>query len=537
MLYVGTHCFGSRIQMVIDIFSLEELPVESVHDTIIIGSGIGGLACASALAKYGHRVLVLEQHHVAGGLTSTFSRKGFTWDVGIHYIGDMGPEGQARRILDWLSDGTIRMASIGSVYDIIHFPDDFKIDFESPADALKQNLKEKFPQSSGEIESFFAILGKIVRESSAPFRLHVLPRFPALIYSLWRTGRIRKWWGRTIDEVLREMIKDQKLRSVLAAQWGDHGGRPAEGSFAMHALIINHYLEGAYYPVGGARTFADSLIPVITNAGGAVKIKSPVKEILVRNGKAIGVMLDDGTEHHAKRVVSAIGARDTIQQLLPKSMRESAWAQEILSIKPSSSHLCLYLGLEGDIRAAGATSANHWFYETWDTNAATWNNPAATDPPRLFVSFASLKDSIHEAGEKQKHTCEVVTWVNWEVFGKWDKSRHGDRPEAYRELKRLIEEKMLTRFKYYFPEMASMITYHELSTPLSMVHYVRRQQGASYGLAVTPRRFLSRSLQVRTPIKMLYLAGQDVVTPGITGAIMGGILAAAAIDLRIFRQL
>lgn len=509
-----------------------------VHDTIVIGSGIGGLACACALAKCGHRVLVLEQHYIAGGLTSTFSRKGFTWNVGIHYLGEMGPKGQARRLLDWLSNGAIRMAPIGSAYDIVHFPDDFKIIFERPAEALRQNLKERFPQSSGEIDVFFSRLGQIARESSALFRLRSLPRFPAWIYSLWTSDKIRKWWGRTTDEVLREMISDQKLRSVLTAQWGDYGGKPAEGSFAMHAMLINHYLDGAFYPVGGAQTFADSLIPIIKNAGGEVRVKSPVKEILLTNGKATGVRLEDSSEHHAKRVVSAIGAWDTVQQLLSQSVAERAWAKEILSFRPSCSHhICLYLGFEGDIHAAGATAANHWIYETWDTNSAIWRNPEVTDIPILFVSFPSLKDPKHEAGEKQKHTAEVLTAVNWEVFSKWEKSRHGARPEDYTALKQFVEEKMLDQFRRYFPEIASLITYHELSTPLSMAHFVRRQQGTSYGLETTPRRFLSRCLNVRTPIKGLYLAGQDVVTPGIAGAMMGGILAAAAIDPRIFRQL
>jgi all-trans-retinol 13,14-reductase len=511
--------------------------MEMGYDTIIIGSGIGGLACASALAKCGHRVLVFEQHFIAGGLTSTFSRKGFTWDVGIHYLGDMGAEGRARRILDWLSNSAIGMAPVGPVFDIVHFPDDFKIVFESPAEALMKNLEEKFPQSSGEIKAFLSFLGQVAHEFSAPFRLRVLPFIPAWLYSLWAAGKIRKWWGRTTDEVLSDMISDQRLRSVLTAQWGDHGGRPAEGSFAMHAIIMNHYLDGAFYPVGGARTFADSLIPIIENAGGEVRVNSPVKEILLTSGKATGVMLEDGTRHYAKRVVSAVGARDTVQRLLPASVHDTVWAREILSFKPSFSHLCLYLGFEGNIREAGATSANHWFYETWDTNSAVWNNPTEADAPALFVSFPSLKDPMREAGEKREHTGEVVTLVNWEIFSAWEDSRRGNRPQMYRELKHLIEEKMLAQFKRCFPGIASLITYHELSTPLSMVHFVRRQQGASFGLAVTPRRFLSRSLHVRTPVKRLYLAGQDVVTPGIAGAMMGGVLAAAAIDPRIFRKL
>lgn len=508
-----------------------------IHDTIVIGSGIGGLACAAALAKYGQRVLVLEQHYVAGGLTHTFTRKGFTWDVGIHYLGEMGPGGRSKKILDWLSDSAIKMAPVAGAYDIIHFPDNFEIAFAAPAEVLKMKLKEKFPQSSGEIDGFFLLLGKMIRIGGAPFRLQALPQPLKWIYSLWAGGSIRKWWGRTTDEVLREIISDQKLRSVLSAQWPDHGGRPAEGSFAMQARIIYHFLDGAFYPAGGAGVFADSLIPVIKKAGGEVRVKSPVREILVTNGRASGVKLEDGSEYHSKRVVSAIGSRDTVQSLLPPHARDAVWTQEITALKSSICHLCLYLGFEGDIRAAGATAANHWFYESWDTNEHVWGNPASEDIPGLFVTFPSLKDPEHEPGEKQKHTGVVCALVNWEVFRAWDRSRYGDRPEDYREFKRLIEEKMLAKFKHYFPAVSSAIVYHELSTPLSTVHFVKRQQGASYGLDTTPRRFLSRSLCMKTPIQGLYLAGQDVVSPGITGAMLGGMLAAAAIDPRIFRKL
>jgi all-trans-retinol 13,14-reductase len=510
--------------------------LKAVHDIIIIGSGIGGLACATALSKLGHKVLVLEQHHIAGGLTQTFSRRGFSWDVGIHYLGEMGPGSQGRRILDWLSGGVIKIAPIGPVYDIAHFPDGFEIAYESPADSLKRNLKKSFPESSGEIDAFFSILKKAARESTALFVLHSLPRPLGRIYYLWAKRKIRKWWGRTTDQVLRETIHDEKLRSVLTAQWGDHGGRPKDGSFAMHATIMNHFMDGAYYPVGGARVFAESLVPIITSAGGEVRVKSPVKEILVEHGRAAGVRLGDGTKLHAARVVSAIGARDTLQRLLPQYVGNLDWGREILSIKPSCSHICLYLAFEGDIRSAGATAANHWFYETWDTDAAIWSDPGANEAPGLFVSFSSLKDLKHAEGENQKHTGEVATWVAWDKFSKWKESSHGRRPDDYKELKERIGARMLEQFKRHFPAIAPLITYYEVSTPLTMEHYVWREHGSSYGLETTPKRFLSRSLGIRTPIKRLYLAGQDVVTPGITGAMMGGILAAAAIDYRVFRH-
>lgn len=511
--------------------------MDTSMDTIVIGSGIGGLACAAALSKYGHRVLVLEQHFVPGGLTQTFTRRGFTWDVGIHYIGDMAPSSRTRTILDWLCDGAISMAPIGSEYDVIHFPDGFEFVYASPSEALRQNLRDKFPKSSEEIDAFFILLGKTARAAGAPFRMRAFPGPVAGIYSLLSGGSIRKWWGRTTEQVLDEIIHEPKLRSVLCARWGDHGGRPADGSFAMHAMIMNHFIDGAYYPVGGARTFADAFVPVIRKSGGDVLVRSPVQDILITKGRATGVRLEDGSVHRAKRIVSSIGVRDTIRQLLPEAVRNSAWAQRLLTLRPSLSHLCLYLGFEGDIRAAGATAANHWFYESWDTNGAVWNDPATTDIPAMFLSFPSLKDPGHEPGERQKHTGEIITWVNWAAVSAWEGSKYGSRPKQYHDLKKVIEEKMIARFGSCFPKIAPLITYHELSTPLSMQHYTRRYHGASYGLETTARRFLFKGLNIRTPVKCLFLAGQDVVTPGITGAMMGGVLAAGAIDPRVFRHL
>ena len=61
-------------------------------DVIVIGSGMGGMAAAAALSRVGKKVLMLEQHRTLGGLTHSFSRDGFTWDVGVHYLSEMAPE-------------------------------------------------------------------------------------------------------------------------------------------------------------------------------------------------------------------------------------------------------------------------------------------------------------------------------------------------------------------------------------------------------------------------------------------------------------
>jgi all-trans-retinol 13,14-reductase len=325
---------------------------------------------------------------------------------------------------------------------------------------------------------------------------------------------------------------------VLAAQWADYGGLPKDASFGMHATVMRgYYSDGAYYPVGGAKVFAATLVLVIEKVGGAVRLKAPVREVLVEHGAVVGVRLDDGTEFRSGHVFSDAGARNTVG-LLPASLRESAWAREILSFKPAVCHVGLYLGLEGDIRANGATLSNHWFLDSWDLDAGVWLDPMTEpSPPGMFVHFPSLKDPGHDPGPKQRHTAEIVAVTSWDAFSRWQDSTHRDRPEQYLALKATIERSLLAQFARRFPALAPMVVCRELSTPLTTADFIGAQQGGMYGLEVSPRRFLSDSLRARTPVPGLFLTGQDVVTPGVMGALAGGVLAAAAIEPRLYARL
>jgi phytoene dehydrogenase-like protein len=261
---------------------------DSTWDAIVIGSGIGGLSCAAALAKTGHRVLMLEQHSVAGGLTQTFSRNGFTWNVGVHYRGEMEPGGAARAVLDWLADRPIQFTSMGAVYDTVHFPGDFEIQLSRPEPALKLDLKEKCPGSEAEIDAFLDALAYARRAGRAVFAQRALPALLAKVHALRHRDEIRKWWSRTCAEVLEELVTDARLRSVLLAQRGDYGGLPRESSFGIHATIMRHYFNGAFYPVGGAGVFAAKLIPVIERAGGQVMLNAQVRELMTEQGAVVG---------------------------------------------------------------------------------------------------------------------------------------------------------------------------------------------------------------------------------------------------------
>jgi all-trans-retinol 13,14-reductase len=507
-------------------------------DVIVVGSGIGGLACAAALAKYRHRVLVLEQNHVAGGLTHTFSRRDWTWGVGVHYLGDIGQEDENEGLLEWISEGTIRMASMGPVYDIIHFPGGFVTHFARPEEALKRELKGKFPDSLGQIDSWFDALHAAQSAGHAVFALRAMPEPIATFYRLWRGDTIDRWCGRTTLAVLEELITDPRLRSVLAAQWGDYGSTPSRSCFGIHSVVVSNFFNGGYYPVGGAGVFAEKLTRVIEAAGGKVQVDTRVTGLLMQAGGVAGVETEAGETFRSERVVSDIGARNTIDKLLPESLREATWARDILALTPTVAHVALYLGLEGDIGSMGATASNHWFYETWDLESALWSTPhKQPSAPVLYVSFPSLKDPSHDPGPRKLHTVEAYAYTDWQIFARWQDSTPGKRPAAYRKLKAQLEKQLIAQFSRYFPALGPLIRYSEVSTPLSMTAATGAYEGAMYGIEPTPARFLCKWLHAKTPVSGLYLAGQDVGVPGVQGAMMGGILAAAAIEPKLLSRL
>jgi all-trans-retinol 13,14-reductase len=506
-------------------------------DAIVIGSGIGGLACACALTRSGLKVLVLEKHFAAGGLTQTFSRKGFTWAVGLHYLGDMGEGGSARKIIDWLSGGTIHFAPSGPVYDTVHLPGDFEFQFARPQAALVAELKERFPASTVEIDAFFVALEDAERAGRGIFEQRAMPSLLGKTVQLLHRSAIDKWWGRTTAVVLHEMISDPRLRAVLAAQRGDYGPDPHESSFGIHATVMRHYMQGAYFPVGGADAFAASLVPVIEQGGGEVRTRAPVVGILMENDAVTGVRLKDGTEERCPRVFSDIGARNTITQLLPAPVRESEWARQITAFRPSACHIGMYLGFSGDIRPRGATSSNHWFYESLNIAEGLWRDPShRLSAPALYVTFPSLKQPRSDT-LSEMHTAELVTFTDWEVFSRWENSQIGRRPADYLALKETISGLLMSQFARYFPALAPLVVYTELSTPLSSVAFTAAEHGGVYGLEASPRRFLSTALRAKTPVAGLYLTGQDVGSAGITGAMMGGLLSAAALEPALFAKI
>ncbi len=508
-------------------FSKEAKP--GPWDVIVIGSGIGSMTAAALLTKLGRKVLVLEQHYVPGGFTHTFARKQWRWDVGVHAVGEVTTKDLPGRLMKALTDDRLRWASLGPVYDAFYYPGGFQLDFPDSMSRFRENLVRAFPRETAAIDRYLELADECADGIRGYFVSRMLPHALAGPAERLLSRKVQPYLRARTDEVLEKLTADPKLRSVFVAQWGYYGSAPSRSAFAMQVLVVKHFSSGGYYPRGGAAQIAAGLLGTVAAGGGWTRIMADVSQVLVEKGRATGVRLTSGEELRAPLVVSGIGAHGTLS-LLPEPMQRESWARSLAELTVAPAHVCLYLGFKGAIAAAGATAANQWLYDTWDTGDVTWRvTPKGPQPrvPVLYVSFPSLKDPEHRG---DLHTGEAVTFVPWETFLPWREQRWRNRGDDYAAFKASMQERMLEQLFAHRPELEPLLQFAELSTPITTDHFVRPSRGSIYGLEPTPERFANPHLKPRTPVPGLFLAGCDAGSVGVVGSLLGGMFAALAAE-------
>jgi all-trans-retinol 13,14-reductase len=503
-------------------------------DAIVIGSGIGGLGVAALLAgRAGKRVLVLERHATkAGGFTHIFKRKGYEWDVGLHYVGEVHRPGSTlRRLFDEITGGRLEWQDMGEVYDTVIVGND-RFEFVAGRREWRDRMVASFPDEAAVIDRYLELIGETVFGARGFFASKALPGPLGATAGPFMRRRFLKHASRTVAEVLDELTGNELLKTVLTAQYGDYGLTPKRASFGIHAMVVNHYLRGAGYPVGGSSRIAAEIIPEIEAAGGAVVIGAEVAEILMERGRAVGVRMADGRELRCPVVISDAGLPNTVHTLLPEGAPgRRALAGVLGRTSPSTSHICLYVGLDATDAELGLGTSNLWVFPGTghDANLTRFVDDPSSPLPVAYISFPSAKDPDFQNRCPGKATIEVVSVAPYDWFSEWEDTAWQKRGEEYETLKDRLTVRLLEVLAREVPQVAGRIAHTELSTPLSTRHFGAYQRGEIYGLEHTPARFRAAGLRPKSPVPGLWLTGQDVCTAGIAGALFGGVLCASAI--------
>ncbi|XP_030057638.1 all-trans-retinol 13,14-reductase isoform X1 [Microcaecilia unicolor] len=541
---------AERRKVIKQAFSPDKVPQNL--DAIVIGSGIGGLGVAALLAKAGKRVLVLEQLAKIGGCCHTFNEQGYEFDVGIHYIGKMYEKSILRLMADQLTEGQLQWDKMDSPFDVVVLGDPStskQYNLYSGEDEYIKGLKRCFPGEAPAIDKFIKLVKTVSNRAGDMVILKMIPLSWARF--LIRTGLVNwlspffKMSSKSLTEVINELTQNEELKAIFGYIFLTYGVFPRQASFSVHAIIIDHYLEGGWYPRGGASEIAFHIIPVIKRAGGAVFARASVQSILVNEeGKAYGVTViskkyPEPVNVFAPVVISDAGLFNTYKHLLsPKLQLLPGIQSQLNRAQHGLAGFSLFVGLRGTREELGLKATNYYIYldKNLDKLEAPYftvsRDEAPVRIPVVYVSFPSAKDSSHEERCPGKSTLTALTFAQYEWFEDWKEEEVKKRGADYESVKNTFAEAMLETILKFFPHLRDKIDCISSGSPLSNQHYIASSRGEFYGISHDIQRWTPESValfRAQTDIKNLYMSGQDAFLCGFGGALNGAMVCASAV--------
>lgn len=326
----------------------------------VIGSGIAGLTAALTLARNGHQVEVFEQFHRIGGITSGMEAKGFEWDFGQLMVEGFGKEEPVGSILNELEV----LEKITLVHDEREyaFPD-FTIRVPKEYGGLKWRmdfLKKQFPDEEAGLDRYWkdyvrftqlvTLGGRIEKEglgTKIAFYLTLLHFLPKMNWSA--------------ERLLAHYFKSEKLKCVFMSILADFFTPPSKfpglGIFTLNSEITfekrmparlakNAVMTRSYSIIGGLKKLMKAMSDEIVVCGGKVHTNCAIEKIIIKDGKARGVVDRTGTVYDSDVVIASGGAKETFTKLLPAGTLPDGYIEKVLSIPLMDSVFMIHLGVD-----------------------------------------------------------------------------------------------------------------------------------------------------------------------------------------------
>lgn len=498
------------------------------YDAIIVGGGLGGLTAGAVLAKAGKKVLVVERHRVPGGCASTFRRKDYVVDVGLHEINGVCDEGDPKtKIFSLLGiDKNIRF---------VQAPEFFRAEwndggytFPHGNETSKNKLMEMFPEERRGIERFYGILAGVMRERNMIPRkkwkkLLMLPLFPFLVPNLITASRC------SVGHWLDRHIADDKLKLLLLTNSIYYGDDPYDMSLLYFAAGQSSYIKnGGYYINGGSQKLSDYLADFIKRRGGRVLTGKRVERILTENDRVCGVGFRNesgtGTEHEsvAAKVVIAAAAVPLIADML-SGVAKLRLKNKIKHLKNACSIFSIYLGFNADLSAFGVEHYSTFFRgdgiagpkDIAANNRGEWSKRGF-----VFVDYGKVDSGLTPPGKSFATICSTDYSDEWEGLDK----------KTYNAKKKKVADMFLEKLEKRFPGILARLEYCEVATALTIRRFTLNPGGTPYGYAQSVAQSGMNRLQVRSPVKNLYFASAwSFPGGGFSGVITGGFICATEV--------
>jgi phytoene dehydrogenase-like protein len=484
---------------------LRERAPAAHYDAVVIGAGIGGLVAAALLARAGAKVLLVEQHYMAGGYCSTFRRRGFTFDAATHFYPLLGnPQALTGKLMAELGvrTGWVRMDPV----DTFHLPDGSSFVVPADFEAYRARLDERFPAERAHLDAFFAE----VREA---YLLGTLEHFKGK-----PTARLDRFRQLTLREVLDRHFADPALKLILTADGPHWGSPPGRTSFVFDSMLRLSYFLGNYYPEGGSQAFADELARCVEAAGGEILMSTQVERILLDGDRVAGVEVETTRGPGAGRfcvgaraVISNADLRQTCERLLPPERVPAALRERLGALRETFPCTMTYVGLRG-VDPAVLERAQGYYWQSWDPDTMGRGGLAC----KIFVP--TLYEPRMAPAGKQIVILQKVIEVDYDSVQDWDAH------------KLELERFLLGRLELAIPGIAEQIEVALTASARTSHRFTLNLRGAMLGWEMAPDQLGDGRPGIEGPVEGLWLAGHWVKPGGgITPVMVSAMQAAEAV--------
>lgn len=474
------------------------------QQVIVIGAGIGGLTAGALLARYGYDVTIYDQAIVTGGCASTFTRKGFTFDVGATQVAGLEKGGIHHRIFKEL-DIELPSATECDPACAVFLPQEKQpiMVWRNP-DKWKLERERQFPNS----ERFWALL-KTLFDASWQFQSRdpILP--PRNLWDLSQLIQALRldtfvtvpFTFMTVAHALRlcGLGNNKRLKTFLDMQLKLYSQVDTEETallYAATALSVSQSPQGLYHLNDSMQVLSDRLVEGLEKFGGKLYMRHLVQKIHTENGKVTGVTIKNlKTGEIREEKASHVVGNLTINNLVTMTTKIPVmYSQRVKKLPPASGAFVIYLGV--DITAIPENCPPHLqFLYDYEGEIGEMNS--------LFVSVSKQGDGRAPEGKATiiaSSFTDVNRWWNIPL-------------EDYETLKQDYTDKAIARLKEYFNLNSETIIHQETATPVTFFKYTAREKGIVGGIGQRISTFGPFGIATRTSINNLWLVG-DSTHPG-----------------------
>ena len=494
------------------------------YNTIIIGGGLAGLTAGATLSKFGKKVLLLEQHHKPGGCATTFKRKDFIIEVGLHEMSGIMENSNIMKIFKMLEvDKHVQFEKVPEFYAVLS--DEGNFVFPHGFEAATKALIDKYPEDEEGIKKFIELIAGIREETlklpSTPLkRKLVYPLMPLLYPNLVKATQ------HTVGSWLDKYITNEKAKLDLVAHIAYWGDDPYTLSMFYFGMPFGSFVEcGGHFIKGGSQQLSNHLAAYIEKQGGSVLLGKKAEKIETKNGQATGVTFRDVFNKNSKPITISCDnvVANCAIPLVPAMLDEphaSSLQQQIESKTISCSLLNIYLGFKTNPEKFGVKHYSNFIQgddvktlkDVHPNQKGDWSKRSF-----IFVDYGKIDAQLAPVGKSVGAICTVDYLKDWEGLSK----------DEYKAKKEDVAQILMQRLEKQFPGIKESIEYYEVATPKTMQRFTLNPEGTAYGFTQSKEQTGTKRFRNNFLIPNLYFASAWAFPGGgFEGSISTGFLAA-----------